>query len=558
MISTVGGEMGQVEAVRRLRRFVALAMAFFLVLMGQGELLAQQAFYGPGAAPGYSQPVYPQPQLYNQQAYAPRPYAPYSQPSYGYGYGYPSQTYQQPYSVPAQSYPLQGYSQQRSGTAQSAAQGLNAQQLEQLVAPIALYPDTLMAQILAAATYPGQVVEADRWRRAQGNAGADQIAGGADLQSWDPSVKGLTAFPQVLAEMDQNLGWTSALGSAYYNQPQDVLEAVQVLRRRAEAAGNLQSTPQQSVSYNQDNVVVQPPDPQMVYVPSYDPWTVYGDPVTPYPGFSLLGALGSLFDSSIGSSAVQFGLGIAMNAFSHMSWGWLGWGLNWLAQAIFFHQSNYFTQSTTVADWGLPHGGPRAYPGGAGAHGFYGSSNGYGRGGGGYGGLIRTGAPIVRMPAYGGNRTGQGYGLGYQGRGYQSQGYQGQGNQRQGYSRSFQLAYNHEPQIGRRPQQGYGGEGFYGRAGAGYGGSMQAYRAPAATYGRGNSYSRGSNSFMSKNDMRGWKAPSNSGGSHFFGGGQSFGGGHPPKAPKGFGGHSGGGAAMAVGVAMVADIIEER
>jgi hypothetical protein len=524
--------MGLVEAVRRLRRMVALATAFFLMLMGQGQLLAQQAFYGPGAASGYAQPVYPQPQLYNQQGFAPRTYRSYSQPDNGYGLGYfyPSQTYQQPYSTPAQSYPQQT-SQQRYG----AAQGLNAQQLEQLVAPIALYPDTLIAQILAAATYPGQVVEADRWRRAQGNGGADQIALGADLQSWDPSVKGLTAFPQVLAEMDQNLRWTSALGSAYYNQPQDVLEAVQVLRHRAEAAGNLQSTPQQSVSYNQGSVVVQPPDPQMVYVPSYDPWTVYGDPVTPYPGFSLLGALGSLFNSSIGSSAVQFGLGIAMNAFSHMSWGWLGWGLNWLAQAIFFHQSSYFTQSTTVADWGLPHGGPRAYPGGAGAHGFYGSSNGYGRGGGGYGGLIRTGAPIVRVPAYGGNRTGQGYGLGYQGRGYQGQ----------EYSRPFQLAYNHSSQNGSRPQQGYGGAGFYGRTGAGYGGagyggSMQSYRAPAASYSRGNSYSRGSNSFMSKNSMKGWKAPSSSG-SHFFGGGHSFGGGHAPKAPKGFGGHSGGG-----------------
>ena len=542
MMSTVGGKMGKVEAVHRLRRLAALAMAFLLMLMGQSEMLAQQAFYMPGAASGYARPAYPQPQLYNQQGYASRPYGPYSQP--GYGYGYSSQIYQQPYqqlySAPAQRYPQQGYSPQGSQERYGTAQGLNAQQLEQLLAPIALYPDTLIAQILAAATYPGQVVEADRWRRAQGNTGADQIALGADVQSWDPSVKGLTAFPQVLAGMDQNLGWTSALGSAYYNQPQDVLEAVQVLRRRAEAAGNLQSTPQQSVSYNQGNVLVQPPDPQMVYVPNYDPWSVYGDLVTPYQGFSqgfsLLGALGSLFDSSIGSSAVQFGLGIAMNAFSHMSWGWLGWGLNWLAQTIFFHQSNYVTQSTTVADWGLPHGGPRAYLGGGAGGGFYRSSNGYGRGGGGYGGPVRAGAPIVRVPAYGGNRAGQGYGLGYQGRGYQGRAYQGQG-----YSRPFQLAYNHAPQIGSRPQQVYGGAGLYGRVGAGYGGSMQAYRAPAANYGRGNSYSRGSNSFMSKNSMKSWKAPSYSGGSHFFGGGHGFGGGHAPKAPKGFGGHSGGG-----------------
>ena len=139
-----------------------------------------------------------------------------------------------------------------------------------------------------------------------------------------------------------------------------------------------------------------------------------------------------------------------MNAFSHMSWGWLGWGLNWLAQAIFFHQSNYFTQSTAVADWGLPHGGPRAYLGGGAGGGFYRSSNGYGRGALDTAGRVRTGAPIVRVPAYGGNRAGQGYGFGYQGREYQAREYQGQS-----YSRPFQLAYSHSPQIGSRPQQGY-------------------------------------------------------------------------------------------------------
>ena len=91
------------------------------------------------------------------------------------------------------------------------------------MAPIALYPDTLVAQVLAASTYPAQVVDADRWRQAQGYASPDQIAAGADAQTWDPSLKALTAFPQVLAEMDRNLQWTTDLGNAYYNQPQDVL-----------------------------------------------------------------------------------------------------------------------------------------------------------------------------------------------------------------------------------------------------------------------------------------------------------------------------------------------
>src|ERR1039458_2607218 len=123
---------------------------------------------------------------------------------------------------------------------------------------------------------PHQVQDADRWLQAQGNASPYQIAGGADVQNWDPSVKALTAFPQVLEEMDRNIQWTAALGNAYYNQPQDVLEAVQVLRQRAQAAGNLQSSPQEQVSYDQGAIELAPPSPQVVYVPAYNPWTVYG------------------------------------------------------------------------------------------------------------------------------------------------------------------------------------------------------------------------------------------------------------------------------------------
>ncbi len=102
-----------------------------------------------------------------------------------------------------------------------------------------------------------------------------------------------------------------------------------------------------------------PVNPQVVYVPTYNPWTVYGAQVSPYPGFSLLGALGSF----LGSSPINYGLGIAMSAFSHTPWGWLAWGLNWLAQSVLFHQSNYSSQSTTVADWGFQHNGLHAYAG---------------------------------------------------------------------------------------------------------------------------------------------------------------------------------------------------
>src|SRR5208283_4044761 len=161
-----------------------------------------------------------------------------------------------------------------------------------------------------------------------------------------PSVKALTAFPDVLDMLSHNLEWTTALGNAYYNQPQDVMQTVQVLRQRAEQAGNLQSTPQEDVSNNQGYIDIAPPNPEQVYVPTYDPWDVYGQPISPYPGFSLIGALGNFF----GSSPVSYGLGIAMTAFTNTPWGWLAWGLSWLAQAVLFHNSNYYSQSTTVPD----------------------------------------------------------------------------------------------------------------------------------------------------------------------------------------------------------------
>src|SRR6202163_4129857 len=121
------------------------------------------------------------------------------------------------------------------------------EQLQQLVAPIALYPDSLVAQILAAATFPEQVVEADRWVQAHPDLKGDALGHTVDQEPWDPSVKALAAFPTVLGNMDKNLSWTSSLGDAYYNQEQDVMDAVQAMRRRAEAAGDLKSTPQQTI-----------------------------------------------------------------------------------------------------------------------------------------------------------------------------------------------------------------------------------------------------------------------------------------------------------------------
>src|SRR6266566_2449287 len=153
-------------------------------------------------------------------------------------------------------------------------------QLQQLVAPIALYPDELIAQILAAATYPEQVVEAERWMQQHGELKGQELAQEVDKQPWDPSVKALTEFPSVLANMDKNLSWTSALGDAYVNHQQDVMDAIQAMRRRAQEAGNLKTTPQQKVvEQGSSQIVVEPANPEVVYVPQYDPWLVYGAPV---------------------------------------------------------------------------------------------------------------------------------------------------------------------------------------------------------------------------------------------------------------------------------------
>jgi hypothetical protein len=128
--------------------------------------------------------------------------------------------------------------QPSEATAQAAPQ--SPEQLDQIVAPIALYPDALVAQVLAAATYPTEVAEADRWMQQHSGLKGKKLAQAVDKQSWDPSVKALTQFPSVLANMDKDISWTSALGEAYANQPQDVLNAVQAMREQAQQAGNLE------------------------------------------------------------------------------------------------------------------------------------------------------------------------------------------------------------------------------------------------------------------------------------------------------------------------------
>jgi hypothetical protein len=288
------------------------------------------------------------------------------------------------------------------------AQPLSADQLNQLVAPIALYPDALVAQVLAASTYPTQVVEADRWRQAQGNAPAEQVANGADAQNWDPSVKALTAFPTVLAQMDRNLQWTTDLGNAYYNQPQDVMDSVQAMRQKAQASGQLRSTPQQTVTVAPGGpIAIAPANPAVVYVPAYDPWAVgvWGYPFAPFPGYFYAPPPGIFW----GGLAIGFGIGIGIGLWGHWGWGWGHWGMGWGhgfggygGRGVYFNHANYYTRSTTVINRGFNRpGGPGR---GFGARGAYARpAGGFNRAGGAsaYRGSAgaRTGAAGVNRPA---------------------------------------------------------------------------------------------------------------------------------------------------------------
>jgi len=253
------------------------------------------------------------------------------------------------------------------------------EQLQQLVAPIALYPDSLVAQVLAASTFPEEVVEADRWVQANPDLKGDALGQAVDQQPWDPSVKALAAFPAVLGNMDKNLSWTSSLGDAYYNQQPDVMDAVQVMRRKAQDAGNLKSTPQQSVTAQGPAIDIEPADPNEVYVPAYDPWLVYGYPVTAWPGWYPYPGIW------FGGPYLSFGIGYPIGWFGGFGWGWGHWGFNWGGRYAMYNHGRYYSGSRTFYNRGSfargagGRGGVRAgasagnRPGNIGARGGYGN-----------------------------------------------------------------------------------------------------------------------------------------------------------------------------------------
>ena len=197
------------------------------------------------------------------------------------------------------------------------------QELDQMLAPIALYPDSLLAQVLIAATYPDQVAEADRWMKANPNLKGDALNDALDKMTWDLSVKALAPFPQVLDMMAKETAWTQRLGEAFLAQQADVMDAVQKLRQKAEAAGNLKSTEQMKVVTKGEAIEIEPANPEVVYVPRYDPVVVYGP--WWYPAYP------PLVYSPCCWPGVAVGLGVfgfwgAVAVGPVWGWGWGSWG----------------------------------------------------------------------------------------------------------------------------------------------------------------------------------------------------------------------------------------
>jgi hypothetical protein len=408
---------------------------------------------------------------------------------------------------------------------QGQATALPPQQLENLVAPIALYPDPLLGQVLAASTYPVELVEAQQWLQSNGNLRGQQLMDAARQQSWDASVQALVAMPDVLGKLTQDIRWTTDLGNAFLAQQADVMNAVQRLRARAQANGKLRSTPQETVTTenqgDQAAIEIQPADPQVIYVPTYDPAYVWGPPLWGYYPPLFYPAFGFGFWPGIDIGFCFGGWG----GWSFGGWGW-GWGPNWFGHGLFIN-AGFFNR-----------------------YGF----RGYGFGGGFGGRSAWMHDPSHRLgAAYPNGRLNSRFGAASQasrmaaGR---SGNWHSFGESNVGNRSSFAGARSASP--GARSFQGAGGSSgwqhFQGRqsyqpSAQRYQGSTQRYGASAQRYGSAGQRSYQSAPRMSAPSYRGGSVRSYSGGgSRSYGGGgsHSFSGGGSHSSGGG-GGHSFGG-----------------
>jgi Protein of unknown function (DUF3300) len=227
---------------------------------------------------------------------------------------------------------------------QAQAPKIPPEQLDSLVAPIALYPDPLLAQILAASTYPLEIVQLQQWLEKNKNVKDKALADEVAKQPWDPSVEALAGLPDVVKRLANEIQWTADLGNAFLAQQSDVMDAVQRMRKKAVDKGTLKSTEQQKVETkvveSKQVIVVEQANPQVIYVPSYDPVVVWGAPIYPYPPIYYPG-----WGYYAGAAAISFGFGVMMGAFWSGGWGWgCGWGHN----DIDINRNNNFNRNTNI------------------------------------------------------------------------------------------------------------------------------------------------------------------------------------------------------------------
>ena len=218
-------------------------------------------------------------------------------------------------------------------------------QLDSLVAPIALYPDPMLAQCLAASTYPLELIQLQQWLARNPGLKDKALADAVAKQPWDPSIQAMAALPEVVKRLADDIQWTTDLGNAFLAQQSDVMDAVQRMRKKAQDTGNLKSSEQQTVETkiieSKSVIVVEQANPQVVYVPSYDPVAVYGPPVYPYPPIYYPPA-----GYYVAGMAISFGLGVAMGAAWGGGWGWgAGWGGN---NTININNNNTFNRNSNI------------------------------------------------------------------------------------------------------------------------------------------------------------------------------------------------------------------
>ncbi|HET9789385.1 MAG TPA: DUF3300 domain-containing protein, partial [Pyrinomonadaceae bacterium] len=250
----------------------------------------------------------------------------------------------------------------------TAAVKIPSDQLDSLVAPIALYPDNLLGQTLVASTYPLEIIQLQQWLDKNQVLASNQqrLAEAVKKQPWDPSIQSMAALPDVVKRLADDIQWTTDLGNAFLAQQSDVMAAIQRMRQKAQDKGALQSNEQQKVQVqtieSKQVIVIEQANPEVVYVPSYDPMYVWGSPIYPYPGIYYPPYYGAWYTAA----AISFGVGITMGFFWGGGWGW---GCGWGGGDININRNNNFNRNTNIG------GGNRVNPLGSGNRGNLGGGN---------------------------------------------------------------------------------------------------------------------------------------------------------------------------------------